>query len=244
MAFPGQEAVGRRIACCEAGVDGRPPWKVVVGVVGNVSTSGPGAPPRPQFYLPLDQVPAEAWDWTSRTLGLVVRGGGEPAALAPAIREAVRSVDQGVPVYDVQTMAERRRATTAQERFGAALLSALGGLGLVLAAVGIYGVISYFVGQRTREIAVRLAMGAQASDVVALVFRQGLKPALLGMVLGAAGALAAGRALQGVLFGVGAADPLTLVAVAGLLFVVAGLASVVPARRAARVDPVRALAEG
>ena len=244
VAFPGQDAVGRRIACCEAGVDGSPPWKVVVGVVGNVSTSGPGAPPTPQFYLPLDQVPAEAWDWTSRTLALVVRGGPDPAALAPVVREAVRSVDPSVPVYDVQTMAERRRETTAQERFGAVLLSALGALGLVLAAVGIYGVIAYFVSQRTREIAVRLAMGAQTRDVVALVFRQGLRPALLGMALGVAGALAAGRALRAMLFGVGVADPVTLVAVAALLFVVAGLASVLPARRAARVDPARALAEG
>ncbi|HVQ30032.1 MAG TPA: FtsX-like permease family protein, partial [Vicinamibacteria bacterium] len=244
VAFPGQDPIGRRIACCEDGDGTNPAWKVVVGVVGNVSTSGPGAPARPQFYLPLDQVPAEAWDWISRTLGVVVRGGDKSARLAPVIREAVRSVDPAVPVYDVRTMSERRRRATAQERFGAVLLSTLGALGLVLAAAGIYGVIAYFVSQRTREIAVRLAMGAQTRDVVALVFGQGLRPALLGMALGTAGALFAGRALRAVLFGVGAADPVTFLVVAGLLLAVAGLAGVLPARRAARVDPARALAEG
>jgi putative ABC transport system permease protein len=246
LAFPGTSPLGKRMACCEDGDEGpeSPSWKEVVGVVANVSPSSPGAPPNPQFYLPVDQMPAVAWDWTSRTLGLVVRSAQDPAVLAAVVREAVRSVDPSVPVYDVQTMAERRRRATAQERFGAVLLSALGALGLVLAGVGIYGVIAYFVSQRTREIAVRVAMGAEARDVMALVLRQGLRPALLGVFLGGLGALAAGRALRAMLYGVGLVDPLVLGAVATVLLLVAGIASVLPARRAARVDPARALAEG
>jgi predicted permease len=246
VAFPGVNPLGKRVACCEPGAEGpeSPSWKEIVGVVANVSPASPGAPANPQFYLPLDQVPEVAWDWISRTLGLVVRTASTPRVVVPFVRAAVRAVDPNVPVFDVQTMAERRRATTAQERFGAILLSALGACGLVLAAVGIYGVIAFFVSQRTREIAVRQVMGAGPSDVMSLVLRQGLRPALLGVALGAVGAVLAGRALQAMLFGVSAADPVTLTLVAALLVLVATLASVVPARRACRVDPARALADG
>jgi predicted permease len=250
QAFPGQDPIGKRIACCEPGEAGpdSPSFQVVVGVVADVRSSSPGAPPRPQFYLPLDQVPAEAWDWTSRTLGVVVRGTGtEPAVLSkltPLVRAAVREVDATVPVYDVRSMVDRRQQTMGQERFGAALLSGLGLVGLVLAGVGIYGVVAFFVNQRTREMAVRLALGAGVRDVVTLVVRQGLQPVVAGLALGVAGAVVAGQALRAVLFGVGALDPLTLLAVTAVLLVVAGLASWLPARRAARVDPARSLAEG
>ena len=242
-AFPGQEAVGKRIACCEDAPDGGPAWKEVVGVVANVAGAAPAAPVRPQFYLPLDQMPEAAWDWTGRTMSLVVRSDSDPAALTPVLRQVVRDVDPTVPVHDVRTMAERRRANTAQQRFGAVLLSLLGGVGLALAAIGIYGVIAYFVSQRTREIAVRLAMGASTRDVVRLVLRQGLRPVLAGLGLGLLGAVAVGRALRAVLVGVAIADPFTLVAVALLLFGVGVAACVIPARRAASVDAVRALAE-
>jgi predicted permease len=245
LAFPGQSAVGRRISCCEPGEGGpdTPSWKEVVGVVANVSRSSPGGAPPPQFYLPYDQVPAEAWDWISRTMGFVVRGPGEAEALTPLVRDAVRSVDATVPVYDVQTMADRRRARMSQERFGATLLSALGLVGLVLASVGIYGVVAFFVSQRTREIAVRLALGAGPAEVVGLVLRQGLRPVLFGLLAGVAGALAAGRALQVVLFGVSPVDAPTLAVVALVLLLFAGLACLLPARRASRVDPARTLAE-
>jgi putative ABC transport system permease protein len=244
LAFPGESAISKRIACCEPGEGGpdTPSWKTVVGVVADVSPSSPGAPVNPQFYLPMDQVPEAAWDWSSRTLGLVLRSAQAPSAIVPLVRQAVRAVDPTVPVYDVQTMIERRDRTMAQERFGAALLSALGAVGLLLAAVGIYGVVAFFVGDRTREIAVRLALGATPRDVTGLVLRQGMGPVLAGLALGLVGAVAAGRALGSVLFGVGTVDPPTLAAVAALLLVVSALASVVPARRAARVDPSRALA--
>jgi predicted permease len=245
LAFSGQNAVGRRISCCEPGEGGpnTPNWKEVVGVVANVRRSSPGAPPVPQFYLPHDQVPEEAWDWISRSMGLVVRSPEAPASLAPFVREAVGRVDATVPVYDVQTMLERRRGRMAQERFAAGLLSALGLVGLVLAGVGIYGVVAFFVSQRSREIAVRLAVGARPADVVRLVVRQGLRPVLVGLALGATGALAAGRALRAVLFGVGAADVPTLLAVGLVLLACAGLACFPPARRASRLDPARTLAE-
>jgi predicted permease len=245
LAFPGQSAVGRRISCCEYGEGGpgTPSWKEVVGVVGNVSRTSPGAPPVPQFYLPCDQVPVEAWDWISRSMGLVVRSAEASAVTVPLIRQAVHDVDPTVPVYDVQTMSERRRSRTAQERFGAALLSALGLVGLLLAGVGIYGVVAFFVSQRRREIAVRLALGARPADVIGLVLRQGLRPVAVGLLLGVAGALAAGRALRAVLYGVDAADPPTLVAVGLTLFACGGLACLLPARRASRVDPARTLAE-
>ena len=213
----------------------------MVGVVGNVSTSGPGAPARPQFYLPLDQVPAEAWDWTSRTLGVVVRGRDEPALLAPVIREAVRSVDPAVPVYDVRTMAERRRRPWPRSA-SEPCCSRPWAVGLVLAAAGIYGVIAYFVSQRTREIAVRLAMGARTRDVVGLVFRQDrCRHPRNGP--GIAGALFAGRALRAVLSGWGSRIP--YVPVGGRIAPHGrGPRQRLPARRAARVDPARALAEG
>jgi putative ABC transport system permease protein len=242
-AFPGQDPIGRRISCCEQVPDGQAAWKEVVGVVANVRTRGPGAPVRPQFYLPLDQVPTEAWDWIGRSMTLVARSADFSAA-ATAVREAVRSVDRGVPVYDLVSMSERRRRATAQERFGASLLSALGGVGLGLACVGIYGVIAHFVSQRTREIAIRRALGASPREIVRLVVRQGLGPVLAGAVLGLGGALAAGRALTAILFGVHATDPLTLASVVALLLAAGMAACVFPARQALRVDPARALAEG
>src|SRR5262249_30228593 len=153
------------------------------------------APPVPQFYLPHDQVPVEAWDWISRSMGLVLRSASASAAVVPLVRQAVHDVDPAVPVYDIQTMHERRRARMAQERFAAVLLTALGLVGLVLAGVGIYGVVAFFVSQRGREIAVRLALGARPGDVIGLVVRQGLRPVVAGLVLGITGALAAGRAL-------------------------------------------------
>jgi predicted permease len=246
LAFPGQDAIGRRVACCEAGEEGpeSPSYREIVGVVANVAPSAPGTAPNPQFYLALDQAPEAAWDWTARTMSVVARTSRDPEAVVPALREAVRAVDAGVPLYDVQTMVERRQGRTARQRFGAVLLSGLGLVGLVLAGVGIYGVVAYWVSQRTREIAVRLALGAAARDVVGLVVRQGLLPVAGGLAIGLVGAVAAGRALRSFLFGVGIADPRTLAAVAGLLFLSAAFACALPARRAARVDPARSLAEG
>jgi putative ABC transport system permease protein len=242
-AWPGEDPIGKRIACCEGAPD-QPVWKTVVGVAADVRSRGPAAEPRPEFYLPMDQVPEEAWAWIQRTMTLMVRAEGvSAAALTPALRQAVREVDPTLPVYNVATMSERLRDSTAQARFNTLLLSALGGVGLLLAAVGIYGVIAYFVAQRTREIGVRMALGATGRDVLGLVLRQGMAAVLAGVAVGIPSALMAGRALQAMLYGVGSGDPLTLVTVVAVLLLVALLASALPARRAVRVQPTEALAE-
>jgi predicted permease len=242
-AWPGEHPVGKRIACCEGAPD-QPVWKTVVGVAADVRSRGPAAEPRPEFYLPMDQIPEEAWAWIQRTMTLMVRAEGVSAAtLTPALREAVREVDPTLPVYNVATMSERLRQSTAQARFNTLLLSTLGGVGLLLAAVGIYGVIAYFVAQRTREIGVRMALGATGGDVLGLVLRQGMTAVVAGVAVGIPAALLAGRALRTMLFGVGAGDPVTLAAVVAVLLMVALVASGVPARRAVRIQPTEALAE-
>jgi predicted permease len=242
-AWPAEDPIGKRIACCE-GTPEQPSWKTVVGVAGDVRSRGPGVEVRPEFYLPLDQVPEVAWDWSQRTMVVVVRAEAmAPESLTTLMRQAVREMDPTVPVFNVATMPERLRTTTAQARFNTALLTALGAVGLVLAAVGIYGVIAYFVAQRTREIGVRMALGATARDVMGLVLRQGLAAVAAGIVVGLPTAVVAGRALEAMLFGVGSADPLTLATVVSVLLLVALVASVAPARRAVRVQPTEALAE-
>ena len=242
-AWPGEDPIGKRIACCE-GTPEQPAWKTVVGVAADVRSQGPGLEVRPEFYLPMDQIPEEAWDWSQRTMVVVVRAAGvAPESLTAALRQAVREMDPTVPVFNVATMPDRLRTSTAQARFNTALLTALGTVGLVLAAVGIYGVIAYFVAQRTREIGVRMALGATGGDVMGLVLRQGLGAAAAGVIIGVPAAIVAGRALEAMLFGVGSGDPLTLAAVVSVLLLVALVASGVPARRAVRVQPTEALAE-
>lgn len=241
QAFPGRDAIGRRIDCCESD-GGRPIWKEIVGVVGDTRARGPAEAGFAEFYLPIDQAPMRAFDAASRSLTLVVRpAGGEPERLAGALRQAVREVDPSLPLYDVATMASRLRGSTRVLRFNAALLALLGGVGLALAAVGLYGVIAYLVGQRTREIGVRVALGARPAQVVGLLVGQGLRALAAGLLLGALGCLAQARLLEGALFGVSARDPATLGVGAGLLLAVGLAAAALPARRAARLDPMRAL---
>jgi predicted permease len=236
--WPGEDPIGRRFSCCEGDTPGR--WKEVVGVVADVHSRGLREQAPPEFYLPVAQAPAEAWEWSGYNGWLVARGAGpaarDPAALAAAVRAAVQAVDRTVPVFSVETMPERLRGSLAQSRFNTALLTLLGAAGLALAAAGVYGVLAYLAGQRRQEIGVRLTLGATARDVLVLVARQGLVLVLAGVAVGAVGALAAARALDGVLFGVSRHDPLTFAAVAGLLVAVGGAASLLPAHRATRVD--------
>jgi putative ABC transport system permease protein len=240
-AWPNQDPIGKRIRCCEGGADD-PKWKTVAGVAADVRSSGPMVDPIPEFYVPVQQVPPEAWDWVQHAMTLVVRGtSNDPAPLVPAIRAAVRSVDATVPVYRVQTLDESLRGTLAPARFNTMLLGALGVIGLLLAAVGIYSVIAYFVSQRTHEIGVRIALGASTANVLRLMTWEGLRPVLIGVAVGAVGALWATRLIQGSLYGVRPNDPLTFIAVAALLIGVSVLATLIPARRASKVDPVRAL---
>jgi predicted permease len=240
-AFPGQDPIGKRIGCCEQTADKQPLWKVVVGVAGDVRSSGPATAPGPEFYLPLTQAPDDAWNWTQRVMYILARTDGDPAALTSPLRAIVRRIDAEVPLYDVRQMDQRLAGTLATARFNTLLLSLLGGVGLVLAATGIYGVIAYFVTQRTQEIGVRIALGASTADVVRLILGQALRPVAIGAAIGVVAALAASRAIASQLFGVSRADPLTIAAVVATLVGVALVASAVPARRAAAVDPTRAL---
>jgi putative ABC transport system permease protein len=241
-AYPDQDPVGKRIACCETSPDGKTPdYKVVVGVAGDVRSRGLSETPSPEFYLPIDQVPPEAWDWVQRTAYVVVRTPQDPMAMANPLRAAVREVTPGVPLFQLRTMDERLRDSTATARFNTMLLSILGSVGLILSCIGIYGVIAYFVSRRTQEIGVRMALGATKRDVVALVFRQAAWPVGIGIVLGVILSGFTLRVLSTQLFEVSAYDPMTFAAVIVTLGLASAVASLIPAGRAASVDPTQAL---
>jgi predicted permease len=243
-AFDGQDPIGKRIACCES-ESGRPSWKTVVGVVADVRSRGPAQPALPEFYLPVMQIPDVAWTWIGRTMNVMARTrAGDPASLTPAMRDAVRAVDPTLPLFAIRTMDDGLRQTMAQARFNTGLMTLLGLTGLVLAALGIYSVIAWLVAQRSREIGVRMALGASAGAVVRQVTLHALMPVVLGMTAGALAALMTGRLLEGQLFDVGPRDPLALGSVVAVMILVALAAGILPARRAARVDPSRALHEG
>jgi putative ABC transport system permease protein len=241
--FPDGGAVGSRVGCC---VDGDAPdfWKTVVGVVGDVRGHGLDAELRPEFYLPLGQEPPEAWRWLRGTVYLSLRTDGDPATLVNPLRRAVQRVDSDLPLYDVATLGERLTTSRASARFNTLLLTLLAALGLLLAAVGLYGTVAHLVEQRRHEIGVRMALGASARHVVTKAVTHMLPAVVAGVVLGLAGALAAGRLLKTFLFGVAASDPAALTAAVVGLVAVALTACLLPARRAARVDPVRTLNEG
>ena len=239
--WPDEDPIGKRVACCE-GEPGDPRWKTVIGVAGDVRTRGPAIAPLPEFYLPTAQAPPEAWDWIQRQMTLVARGTGTDASvLAAPMRNAVRAVDPALPLYQIRPMTEALRVALSEARFNTILLTTLGALGLILAAIGIYSVVAYFVSLRTHEIGLRMALGAAPLDVVRMMAWQGARPILLGVLVGAIGAFALTRLLRNALFGVSASDPLTFASVATLLIAVGLVATLVPARRATNVDRTRAL---
>ncbi len=240
LAFPEGNVVGKRMMCCE-GDPNDPRFKTIVGVVADTRWRGPGVDPSPEFYLPMSQIPAQAWDWIDRSMSVIARTNGDPATLAVAMRAAVANVDPTVPVYDIATMEERLGRSLAQSRFNTFLLTMLGTIGLVLAAVGLYGVLAFLVVQRSHEIGVRMALGATARNVVVLITGQGLRLVLAGIVLGVGMAVVTTRLLRELLVGVTPTDPATFVTVVIVLLGSAMLASIIPAHRAARVDPTRAL---
>jgi putative ABC transport system permease protein len=240
-AFGDADAIGKRISCCEGG-PGKPHWKTVVGVVADIKTRGPAQPAQPEFYLPLMQIPDAAWTWTGRSLVIVTRG-DDTAAMTSAIRNAVKELDSTLPVFRIWTMEEGLRRITAQARFNTLLMSLLGSIGLVLAALGIYSVIAWLVAQRTREIGVRMALGASKRDVITMMSVHGLKPVVAGLTVGFIGAIGATRLLQNQLFEIGPRDPITLAATAMVLLIVASAAAALPAWRATTIDPSTALRE-
>jgi putative ABC transport system permease protein len=241
QAWPGLDPIGKRIACCERDEAGSPIFKEVIGVVGDLRSEGIRESAAPEFYLPIEQAPSEAWRWNQYSLDLIVRGTNDPMPLANQIRQIVASKAPGVPFTGVSTMDERVSRSIAQERFTTTLISIFSTLALLLASIGIYGVLSYTVSQRRREIAVRMALGAQRRGVVAMIVIQGMKLTLIGLTIGLAGALLATRLIASLLFQVTPNDPMVLTAAAVLLAAIALLASYLPARRASALDPLAVL---
>ena len=209
-------------------------WYLIVGVVGSVKQLALDGTPRIQVYVPQKQFALSSMTVTLRT-------SGDPSLLAGAVRAQVRALDPELPVYAVRTMRDVVDLSMAQPRFRTRLLALFAALALILATVGIYGVVAYTVTERHHEIGLRMALGARRLDVVRLVVGQGLKLAVGGVALGVVAALALSQVLSGLLFGVSATDLATFVAVSLLLVGVTLLATYLPARRAARVDPMVAL---
>jgi len=232
--WPDQNPIGKRIAAFFDNKKDQLNWRTVVGVVRNVKRYGLDGKIKEQYYFPQAQSP-------QRNVYLLARSTADPSTLTGSIRDAIRAVDKDQPIYRVLTMEQVVSNSVAQKRFSMLLLVIFAGVALVLAAVGIYGVMSYSVTQRTHEIGIRMALGAQPGNVLALVVRQGMVMTLLGVGIGLAGALAVTRVMASLLFGIGAHDPLTFAAISVLLGAVALIASLIPALRATKVDPMIAL---
>jgi putative ABC transport system permease protein len=236
--FADQDPIGQRLLIQEI-VPGQPqlgpevPWEIV-GVIADERTSSLDGTIRPGVYVPMEQSP-------TFFVSAVVRARVEPESLQRAIAAAVHGVDRNQPVTDVRTLEQMKSESAASNRLRTMLLGIFAGIALLLSAIGIYGVISYSVVQRTHEIGVRAALGASGGALLRLVLINGMTLAVIGLVLGFAGSLGLTRLLSSLLFGVGARDPLTMAGAAAILAVVAFLACYVPARRAATLDPLAAL---
>jgi len=206
----------------------------IVGVVGDVKHRNLWQQPDPESYVPYEQSAIGA-------MNIVVRSESDPMLLLPAIREQVRALDAELPIYHAQRMEEYVAASVAQRRFTSLLCSIFAGVGLLLAVVGLFGVISYSVAQRTHEIGVRVAVGAEKRDILRLILTEGMGITVAGIGIGLVGAVAVSSIVKSQLFGVSATDPLTFLGVVAVLGLVALLACYIPARRATRVDPMVAL---
>jgi putative ABC transport system permease protein len=228
--WPNGEAVGKRIRTG----DEKNPWRTVVGVVADVKQYGLDTPSTLQLYLPHQQSP-------SQQMVLVVRTKGDPLSQVAAVRNEVWAVDKDQPVYNIRTMEQLMSKSVAQRRFNMLLLGIFAAVAMALAAIGLYGVMAYAVTQRTHEIGIRMALGAQARDVLKMVVGQGMILTLAGVGIGLVAAFALTRVISSLLFGVSATDPVTFGSIALLLTVVAFLACYIPARKAAKVDPMVAL---
>lgn len=232
--FPNGDAVGQRV---QISPDPNR-WREIIGVSGDVKLLGLDTDVNPAMYAPMVQ---NVYPNALRNVFLVVRTDGEPKSLVPGIRERLRSLDKEIPISQVQTMEDVISGSLAQRRLSMSLLVVFAVLAALLAAVGIYGVMAYTVAQRTQEIGIRLAMGARSVDVLKMVLGDGTKLAVIGVVIGLVVAFALTRIISGLLYGVSAVDPLTFICIPVLLAIVTLLASYLPARRAARVDPIIAL---
>jgi putative ABC transport system permease protein len=232
--WPGESAVGKRI---RRGTDPNKPWLTVVGVAGDVYDEVIGGGFGNTLYIPHAQSPISA----NPTVHLLVRTAVEPTSVAGAARRAVLAVDRDQPVDEISTMEQWVATSVSSRRFATLLLSLFAGLGVLLAVIGVYGVLSYAVGQRRHEIGVRMALGARAQDISRMVLRQGLSLTTIGLTIGLAVALAVTRLFSSLLYRVEPTDPATFAEITVGLMAVAALASWLPARRASRVDPARSL---
>jgi predicted permease len=240
--WPGQDPIGKRIAVNYVGPGrdrtGAPRFREVVGVVANVKQRALDVVAEPALYLPFLQ---DATHHVFAGMHLFVRSAGDPLSLAGSLRARVHAVKSDQPINEISTMDSITLQTLATRRLSLVLMGAFATLALVLSALGLYGAIAYSVSQRTREFGVRIALGGRRQDVLILVMKEGLRQALAGIIAGAMLALAAARAMAGLLFGVTSTDPLTFAGVAFLLLATAAIACYIPARRATRVDPMVAL---
>jgi len=231
--WPDHDPVGRRLHL--GGVtETTAPWITVVGVVGGVKQYTLDSDSRIAFYLPHSQ-------HVTRAMNVVLRSGADPASLTAAVAHEIHELDDNLPLYNVRTMEQRVNESLARRRFSTLLLSLFAGLALALSSIGIYGVMAYLVNQGTREIGIRIALGATPRHISRLVVSRGMAMAFSGLAIGLAGALVLSRLMGNLLFGVDSTDPVTFVAISMLLTFVALLASYIPAYRAARVDPVVSL---
>lgn len=230
--WPGEDPLGKRLGF-EGGLDS-PRWREIVGIVGHVKHEALEGESRAQYYIPQSQSP-------QRHLFLVARSSGDPASLTGAVRGSIRKLDPDLPAALVRSMEQMVSDSLARRRFSTLLLGIFAFIALGLAAVGIYGLTSYSVSQRTHEVGIRMALGAGKGEILAMVVRQGMVFTVAGVVIGLAGALGLTRFLSGLLFGVQPTDPLTFLTVSLFLLAVALLACLIPARRATRLDPMAAL---
>jgi putative ABC transport system permease protein len=228
--MPNKDPIGKRIG------RNANQWMKVVGVVADVKQSGLTQDARPEIYTLYNQE-----EDYKQNMSLVVRTSSEPAALTSAIRNEVRKIDPNQPIYNVKTMETVIAESISDRRLNMALLGIFAATALILAVIGIYSVMSYVVSQNTREIGIRMALGAESRDVLKLVIGQGLSLASGGVLIGLIGAFALTRLMSSLLYGVAATDPMIFAGVSGLLMTTAVLACYLPARRATRVDPIVAL---
>ena len=232
--WPGQDPLGKRVRSGGIDASASSPWLTVVGVVGRIKQDRLDGDSRIALYHPHTQYP-------TRAMNVTLRGAAGAASLGAAARDAVRGLDPELPVYGLRSMAERVDASLARRRFSTLLLGLFAALALLLGTIGTYGVMAYQVSRGTRELGIRLALGATPRRLLAFVLREGMGLALAGVAFGLAAALVLTRAMRSLLFEVGAADPLTFLSVPGVLLAAALVACYLPARRAAAVDPVTSL---
>jgi putative ABC transport system permease protein len=235
-AFPGESALGKRLLISDSTPRGMiDVWMEVIGVIEHVYNHALSAPGREQVYIPYAQTPAVPW------MNVAVRSTLQPADLQRAIEQEVHELDKDLPINNVRPLQSYVADTLAPARFSLILMNLFGAVALGLAAIGLYGVLAYAVSQRTPELGIRQALGAQKRDILKLVLKQGMKVALAGVALGLISGLAITRLMKNLLFGVAATDPVTFAGIALLLIFVAMLACYLPARRATKVDPLTAL---